>query len=79
VLAKGGVGLMSAGRRWRMRCISLWHALGAHQRQPAGAFIYLARQVDPAQAKWIDKLNLPGINLRDESRRFYPAGMWRRT
>ena len=37
-------------------------------------FIYLARQVNPEQAEWIDKLHLPGINLRDESRRFYPAG-----
>ncbi len=30
--------------------------------------------MDPLQAQWIDKLHLPGINLREESRRFYPAG-----
>ncbi|MDT1800251.1 peptidoglycan synthase, partial [Salmonella enterica subsp. enterica serovar Oslo] len=41
---------------------------------PAGRFIYLARQVSPQQADWIDRFNLPGINLREESRRFYPAG-----
>jgi cell division protein FtsI (penicillin-binding protein 3) len=46
VLAKGGVGLMNAGRRWRMRCISPG-TLSARITQPAGAFIYLARQVDP--------------------------------
>ncbi len=34
----------------------------------------MLRQVSPQQAEWIDKLNLPGINLREESRRFYPAG-----
>jgi cell division protein FtsI (penicillin-binding protein 3) len=31
-------------------------------------------QINPEQAEWIDKLHLPGVYLRDESRRFYPAG-----
>ncbi len=36
--------------------------------------LYLARQINPEQAEWIDKLHLPGVYLRDESRQFYPAG-----
>jgi cell division protein FtsI (penicillin-binding protein 3) len=56
-----------------MRCISPWALSARINANPQGRFIYLARQVDPT-GKWIDKLNLPGINLRDESRRFYPAG-----
>ncbi|GAL06464.1 cell division protein FtsI [Photobacterium aphoticum] len=36
-------------------------------------FIYLQRQVSPAMAAYVSKLKLPGIGLKDESRRFYPA------
>ena len=75
VLAKGGVGFDD---RWQALASALHLSLSTLASRinsnPQGRFIYLARQVDPAQAQWIDKLNLPGINLRDESRRFYPAG-----
>lgn len=37
-------------------------------------FIYLQRQVSPAMAAYVSKLKLPGVGLKDESRRFYPAG-----
>ncbi|CEO38065.1 peptidoglycan glycosyltransferase FtsI [Photobacterium kishitanii] len=37
-------------------------------------FIYLARQVSPPMANYVEKLKLPGIGLRAESRRFYPSG-----
>ncbi len=37
-------------------------------------FIYLARQVSPPMANYVQKLKLPGIGLRAESRRFYPSG-----
>ncbi len=37
-------------------------------------FIYLQRQVSPAMSKYVRELNLPGIGLKDESRRFYPSG-----
>lgn len=37
-------------------------------------FIYLQRQVNPAMSKYVRELKLPGIGLKDESRRFYPAG-----
>lgn len=41
---------------------------------PKGRFVYLARQVNPAIGEYIHKLKLPGIYLRQESRRYYPAG-----
>ncbi|ACT05486.1 Peptidoglycan glycosyltransferase [Dickeya chrysanthemi Ech1591] len=41
---------------------------------PGGRFVYLARQVNPAIGEYIHKLKLPGINLRQESRRYYPSG-----
>lgn len=41
---------------------------------PKGRFVYLARQVNPAIGDYIHKLKLPGIFLRQESRRYYPAG-----
>ncbi|CAM4177994.1 MULTISPECIES: peptidoglycan glycosyltransferase FtsI [Lelliottia] len=75
ILAKGGVGFDD---RWQALASALHISLSTLAARinstPQGRFIYLARQVDPSQAQWIDKLNLPGINLRDESRRFYPAG-----
>ena len=41
---------------------------------PNGRFVYLARQVNPAIGDYVKKLKLPGIFLREESRRYYPAG-----
>ncbi|WP_428945183.1 peptidoglycan glycosyltransferase FtsI [Pantoea sp. FN060301] len=41
---------------------------------PKGRFVYLARQVNPTISDYIKKLKLPGIHLRQESRRYYPAG-----
>ncbi len=41
---------------------------------PADAVIYLARQVNLRTADCIKKLKLPGIHLREESRRYYPSG-----
>ncbi|GHW80580.1 cell division protein FtsI [Vibrio cholerae] len=40
----------------------------------ARRFIYLQRQVSPAMAKYIRELKLAGIGLKEESRRYYPAG-----
>lgn len=37
-------------------------------------FIYLQRQVSPAMAKYIRELKLAGVGLKEESRRYYPAG-----
>ncbi|TVS17458.1 MAG: penicillin-binding protein 2 [Gammaproteobacteria bacterium] len=37
-------------------------------------FLYLRRQVSPDRAESIAALGVPGIDLQDEYRRFYPAG-----
>ena len=37
-------------------------------------FIYLQRQVNAAMANYIRQLKLPGVGLKAESRRYYPAG-----
>lgn len=37
-------------------------------------FEYVKRQIDPATAKKVRDLQLPGIGLTEESRRFYPKG-----
>ena len=75
LLAAGGVGYDA---RWRALGdalhISLSDLAARIGQHPHARFLYLARQVDPQQAAWIEKLHLPAIELRDESRRFYPAG-----
>ncbi len=37
-------------------------------------FIYLQRQVSAAMSNYIRELKLPGIGLKSESKRYYPAG-----
>jgi cell division protein FtsI (penicillin-binding protein 3) len=37
-----------------------------------GAFVYVARQVSPAEARKVKDLGLPGVMLLKESRRYYP-------
>ncbi|WNC72964.1 penicillin-binding transpeptidase domain-containing protein [Thalassotalea psychrophila] len=41
---------------------------------PKRRFVYLARQVSPSMAGYVRELKIPGIYLRKESKRFYPAG-----
>jgi len=41
---------------------------------PNKRFVYVERKVSPTIAKYIKKLNIPGIYLREESKRFYPTG-----
>jgi len=41
---------------------------------PAKRFVYLKRQVSPAQAEYIKQLKIPGIYLKPSSRRYYPTG-----
>jgi cell division protein FtsI (penicillin-binding protein 3) len=43
-------------------------------RNPARRFVYVERQVSPAMANYVRELKIPGIYLRKESKRFYPAG-----
>ena len=75
VMEKGGV---QFNRRWQALANALHTPLSEiaariHHNEHS-RFLYLARQLDPQQAAWIDKLNIAGISLREESRRFYPAG-----
>ena len=37
-------------------------------------FVYLKRQVTPDQSLAIEKLSIPGINLQQEYKRYYPSG-----
>jgi cell division protein FtsI (penicillin-binding protein 3) len=37
-------------------------------------FVYLARHMRPADAQAVRKLNIPGVHLMREYRRYYPAG-----
>lgn len=37
-------------------------------------FVYLVRQLDSSISRQINQLKLPGVYLRHESRRYYPAG-----
>ncbi|EKN4699311.1 peptidoglycan glycosyltransferase FtsI [Yersinia ruckeri] len=75
VLDKGGVG---KGPRWQALAQTLHQSLteiaSRINQSPTGRFVYLARQVEPTSADYIQRLKLPGIALRAESRRFYPAG-----
>lgn len=43
-------------------------------KNPKRRFLYVERQVSPAVADYIKALKIPGIHLRKESKRFYPAG-----
>lgn len=39
-----------------------------------GSFVYLARRLDLGVAERVERLDLPGIGLLDETKRYYPAG-----
>lgn len=75
VNAQGGIGYDS---RWKALADALSLPLDQLSSRinanPKGRFVYLARQVNPAVSDYIQKLKLPGIHLREESRRYYPSG-----
>jgi cell division protein FtsI (penicillin-binding protein 3) len=48
--------------------------LTASVADPKRRFVYLQRQITPSVADYITKLNLPGVHLRRETRRYYPTG-----
>ncbi|RUO30570.1 peptidoglycan glycosyltransferase FtsI [Aliidiomarina sedimenti] len=41
---------------------------------PQRRFVYLKRMVTPAVAEYVRQLDIPGVYLQNESRRFYPTG-----
>lgn len=74
IISKGGVGY---NERWQALARALHLSLSTLAERVNSnrrTFLFTARQISPQQAEWVDDLNLPGINLREESRRFYPAG-----
>ncbi|CNL12988.1 peptidoglycan glycosyltransferase FtsI [Yersinia aldovae] len=75
VLEQGGAGNSA---RWQALAqalnLPLDHLINRINQAPAARFIYLARQVEPDVAEYIQRLKLPGIATKAESRRFYPAG-----
>ena len=64
-------------RRWDAMAKVLgedMHALLERVQNPERRFVYLQRQVTPAMAQYVEKLKIPGVFLRQESRRYYPTG-----
>ena len=64
-------------RRWQALADVLGQdlrRLQARLANPDKRFVYIQRQVSPAMANFVDELNIPGVYLRDESRRYYPSG-----
>ena len=43
-------------------------------RNPKRRFVYLQRQITPAMANYVEQLAIPGVYLRNESKRYYPSG-----
>lgn len=43
-------------------------------KDPERRFVYLERKVTPAVAEFVRQLDIPGVYLKQESRRFYPVG-----
>lgn len=54
--------------------ISLDALLDKAKRNIGREFVYLQRQVSPSVAEQVKQLEIPGIRLKVEYRRFYPAG-----
>lgn len=75
VIARGGI---TGDPRWKALAdalsIPLDQLSARINANPKGRFVYLARQVNPAIGDYVHKLKIPGISLRQESRRYYPAG-----
>lgn len=70
-------GAMSDRRRWAALAEVLEVDLDKlidRVDNPKQRFVYLQRQVTPAMATFVKKLDIPGVYLRDESKRYYPAG-----
>ncbi len=69
---------LSLNRRWQALADVLGQKVDKLKARigtdPSRRFVYLARQLSPAMADYIKELKIPGIYLRKESKRFYPAG-----
>ncbi|MCW8091633.1 peptidoglycan D,D-transpeptidase FtsI family protein [Alteromonas sp. ASW11-130] len=68
---------LSQTRRWQALAEVLGQdveMLRSKVINPSRRFVYLQRQVSPAMAEYVEELKIPGIYLRQESRRYYPNG-----
>lgn len=54
--------------------VPLEKLVGKVSQNPRGRFVYLARQLSPEVGEYVQKLKLPGVYLKKESRRYYPLG-----
>ncbi len=54
--------------------LSMTRVAGNVFENPNRRFFYLRRSVVPELAEQISKLNLPGVHIDDEYKRYYPAG-----
>lgn len=64
-------------RRWRALAEVIGQKVDKLKKRvsnPEKHFVYLQRQVSPAMAAFVDELKIPGVYLRNESRRYYPSG-----
>jgi cell division protein FtsI (penicillin-binding protein 3) len=64
-------------RRWQALADVLGQELPqitSRLSDPEKRFVYIQRQVSSAMAEYVEQLDLPGVYLRGESRRYYPAG-----
>lgn len=68
---------LSKTRRWEALADVLGRDVETLRKKvsnPSRRFVYLQRQVSPAMADYVSQLDIPGIYLRRESRRYYPNG-----
>ncbi|MFC3120963.1 penicillin-binding transpeptidase domain-containing protein [Agaribacter flavus] len=68
---------LADNRRWQALAEVLEqdiNKLKARVKNPNRRFVYLQRQVTPAMAEFVENLNIPGVYLRNESKRYYPSG-----
>jgi cell division protein FtsI (penicillin-binding protein 3) len=64
-------------RKWKAMANVLdldYQELLARVSDPARRFKYIKRQLSPAMSSYVKNLGIPGVYLRDESKRYYPNG-----
>lgn len=68
---------LSAERRWQALAETFRmnrDTLIGKVDDPTKRFVYLQRKVTPSEADYVRELNIPGVYLKTESRRYYPTG-----
>ncbi|PID42952.1 MAG: cell division protein [Proteobacteria bacterium] len=69
----GQAGFEDVGRLCQLLSISRQWFEKKLERNAAREFVYLKRKVDPALARKVKALKLPGIHIQRDYKRFYPA------